>query len=40
MKKVLGEHFKVFGGLVRNELDMKGVYNQFNHKHKREIVNK
>ncbi|MGG3047088.1 plasmid recombination protein, partial [Bacillus anthracis] len=36
-KKVLGEHFKVFRGLVKNELDMKGVDNQFESEHKREI---
>jgi len=40
MKKVFGEHFKVFGRFVRNELYMKGVYNQFNYEHKREIFNK
>ncbi|WJE84245.1 MobV family relaxase [Bacillus sp. DX3.1] len=36
-KKVLGEHFKAFRGLVKNELDMKGVDNQFDREHKREI---
>lgn len=36
-KKVLGEHFKAFRGLVKNELDMKGVDNQFEHEHKKGI---
>lgn len=36
-KKVLGEHFKAFRGLVKNELDMKGVDNQFESEHKKEI---
>ncbi|MFA2568218.1 plasmid recombination protein [Bacillus wiedmannii] len=36
-KKVLGEHFKAFRGLVKNELDMKGVDNQFEREHKKEI---
>ncbi|MBG9537570.1 mob protein [Bacillus thuringiensis] len=39
-KKVLGEHFKAFRGLVRNELDMKGVDNQFECEYKKEIANK
>ncbi|MBJ8073640.1 MobV family relaxase [Bacillus cereus] len=39
-KKVLGEHFKAFRGLVKNELDMKGVDNQFDREHKREIASK
>ncbi|WP_242230229.1 MobV family relaxase [Bacillus cereus group sp. BfR-BA-01329] len=39
-KKVLGEHFKVFRGLIKNEMDMKGVDNQFEREHKREIANK
>lgn len=36
-KKVLGEHFKAFRGLVKNELDMKGVDNQFDREYKKEI---
>lgn len=36
-KKILGEHFKAFRGLVKNDLDMKGVDNQFEHEHKKEI---
>ncbi|OTX55735.1 Mob protein [Bacillus thuringiensis serovar guiyangiensis] len=36
-KKVLGEHFKAFKGLVKNELDMKGIDNQFECEHKREV---
>lgn len=36
-KKVLGEHFKAFRGLIKNELDMKGVDNQFDCEHKQEI---
>ncbi|MEK5017436.1 mobilization protein, partial [Bacillus sp. FSL L8-0315] len=36
-KKVLKEQFKVFRGIVRNELDSKGVDNQFEREHKREI---
>ncbi|HDR7139209.1 TPA: mob protein, partial [Bacillus cereus] len=39
-KKVLGEHFKTFRGLVKNEFDMKGVDNQFERECKKEIVNK
>ncbi|MEK4504297.1 MobV family relaxase [Bacillus sp. FSL R12-0069] len=39
-KKVLGEHFKAFKGLVKNEMDMKGVDNQFEREHKREIASK
>lgn len=38
-KKVLGEHFKAFRGLVKNELDMKGIDNQFDRNHKKEIKN-
>jgi len=37
MKKVLGEHFKAFRGLIKNEMDMKGIDNQFDREHKREI---
>ncbi|MED0963304.1 plasmid recombination protein [Bacillus paramycoides] len=36
-KKVLGEHFKRFSGLVKNELDNKGVSNHFEQEHKREL---
>ncbi|MCU5209741.1 plasmid recombination protein [Bacillus paranthracis] len=39
-KKVLGEHFKAFRGLVKNEMDMKNVDNQFEREHKREIASK
>ncbi|EJR48529.1 hypothetical protein IIO_06648 [Bacillus cereus VD115] len=39
-KKVLGEHFKAFRGLVKNEIAMKGVDNQFEHEYKREIASK
>ncbi|OTW81751.1 mobilization protein [Bacillus thuringiensis serovar cameroun] len=36
-KKVLGEHFKRFRGLVKNELDNKRASNHFEQEHKREI---
>ncbi|MEK4504288.1 MobV family relaxase [Bacillus sp. FSL R12-0069] len=36
-KKVLGEHFKAFRELVKNELDMKGVDNQFDREYQQEI---
>ena len=36
-KKVLGERFELFRGFVKNELDMKGVDNQFDSEHKKEI---
>ncbi|CAH2465607.1 plasmid recombination protein [Bacillus mycoides] len=36
-KKVLGERFKMFRGLVNNELGSKGIDNQFEHEHKKEI---
>ncbi|TKH23716.1 mob protein [Bacillus wiedmannii] len=39
-KKVLGEHFKAFRGLVKNELDMKGVDNQFDREYKKEMKSK
>lgn len=39
-KKVFKEQFKAFRGLIKNELEMKGVDNQFEHEHKREIKNK
>lgn len=37
MKKVLKEQFKVFRGLIKKELDSKGIDNQFEREHKREI---
>lgn len=36
-KKVLGKHFELFRELVKNELDMKGIDNQFDRNHKKEI---
>ncbi|MEG7900513.1 plasmid recombination protein [Bacillus paranthracis] len=39
-KKVFGEHFKAFRGLVKNELDMNGVDNQFEREHKKELKHK
>ncbi|EXY04447.1 MobV family relaxase [Bacillus cereus] len=36
-KKVFKEQFKAFRGLVKNELDMKNVDNQFEREHTREI---
>lgn len=39
-KKVLGEHFKAFRGLVKNELDMNGVDNQLESEHKKELKHK
>ncbi|WP_326257328.1 MobV family relaxase [Bacillus toyonensis] len=39
-KKVLGERFELFRGLVKNELDMKDVDNQFDCEHKKEIASK
>lgn len=39
-KKVLGDHFKAFRGLVKNELDMNGVDNQFESEHKKELKHK
>ncbi|PEQ53099.1 hypothetical protein CN473_12305 [Bacillus thuringiensis] len=36
-KKAFKEKFKVFRGIVKNELDSKGVDNQFEREHKREI---
>lgn len=35
-KKVFKEQFKAFRGLIKNELDMKGVDNQFECEHERE----
>ncbi|MCA1048133.1 plasmid recombination protein [Bacillus toyonensis] len=35
--KVLREKFKVFRGLIKNELGSKGIDNQFEREHKREI---
>ncbi|MFJ8356964.1 plasmid recombination protein [Bacillus paramycoides] len=37
MKKVLKEQFKMFRGIIKNELDSKGMDNQFEREHKREI---
>ena len=36
-KKVLGERFKAFRELIKNELDNKGIGNQFEQEHKREM---
>ncbi|WP_130068236.1 plasmid recombination protein [Bacillus albus] len=36
-KKIFGERFKAFRELVKNELDSKGVNNNFEQEHKREI---
>ncbi|MGE6367444.1 plasmid recombination protein [Bacillus paramycoides] len=36
-KKVLKEQFKVFRGFIKKELDSKGIDNQFEREHKREI---
>ncbi|HDR8261191.1 TPA: plasmid recombination protein [Bacillus cereus] len=36
-KKAFKEKFKVFSGIIKNELDSKGVDNQFEREHKREI---
>ncbi|PGQ90950.1 hypothetical protein COA25_32620, partial [Bacillus cereus] len=36
-KKAFKEKFKVFRGIVKNELVSKGVDNQFEREHKREI---
>ncbi|WP_199795126.1 MobV family relaxase, partial [Bacillus thuringiensis] len=38
-KKVFREQFKAFRGLIKNELDMKGIDNQFEREHKKEIKN-
>lgn len=35
-KKVFKEQFKAFRGLIKNELDMKGIDNQFEREHERE----
>jgi hypothetical protein len=39
-KKVFKEQFKAFRGLVKNELDNKGVNNQFEREHKRELASR
>ncbi|MBU4643235.1 plasmid recombination protein, partial [Bacillus toyonensis] len=39
-KKVFKEQFKAFRGLIKNELDMKGVDNQFEREHKKEMKTK
>ncbi|MED0993838.1 plasmid recombination protein [Bacillus nitratireducens] len=36
-KKAFKEKFKVFRGIVKNELDSKGIDNQFEREHKKEI---
>ena len=36
-KKVFKEKFKEFRGIIKNELDIKGVDNQFENEHKKEI---
>ncbi|MEC5241235.1 plasmid recombination protein [Bacillus mycoides] len=36
-KKAFKEKFKVFRGIIKNELDSKGTNNQFEREHKREI---
>ncbi|MCU5270686.1 plasmid recombination protein [Bacillus cereus] len=36
-KKAFKEKFKVFRGIIKNELDSKGIDNQFEGEHKREI---
>ncbi len=36
-KKAFKEKFKVFRGIVKNELDSKGIDNQFEREHKRQI---
>ncbi|WP_242267291.1 MobV family relaxase [Bacillus cereus group sp. BfR-BA-01518] len=37
-KKVFKDQFKAFRGLVKNELDNKGINNQFEHEHKLEMT--
>ncbi|RWS38634.1 mobilization protein [Bacillus mycoides] len=37
MKKVFKEKFKAFRGIVKNELDSKGIDNQFEREHKKEM---
>ncbi|MEB4819164.1 MobV family relaxase [Bacillus thuringiensis] len=39
-KKVFKEQFKAFRGLIKNELDMKGIDNQFEREHTREMKSK
>ncbi|PDZ42441.1 recombinase [Bacillus wiedmannii] len=36
-KKVFKEQFKAFIGIIKNELDNKGIDNQFEREHRREI---
>ena len=36
-KKVLGEQFKAFRDLVKNELSSQGIDNQFEREHKKKI---
>lgn len=39
-KKLLGRQFEGFRGLIKNELDMKGIDNQFEREHKKEMKTK
>ncbi|PFA86038.1 MobV family relaxase [Bacillus cereus] len=39
-KKVFKEQFKAFRGLIKNELDIKGVNNQFEREHTKEMKSK
>ncbi|MBD2807028.1 mobilization protein, partial [Xenorhabdus sp. ZM] len=39
-KQVFKEQFKAFRGLVKNELDMKGIENQFEREYKKEIASR
>ncbi|MDY0855513.1 plasmid recombination protein [Bacillus thuringiensis] len=39
-KKAFKEKFKVFRGIIKNELDSKGIDNQFEREHKREEISK
>ncbi|EOP63446.1 hypothetical protein KOW_05496 [Bacillus cereus VDM006] len=39
-KKIFKEQFEAFRGLIKNELDMKGIDNQFEREHKREVKSK
>ncbi|PGF06519.1 plasmid recombination enzyme [Bacillus pseudomycoides] len=39
-KKIFKEQFEAFRGLIKNELDIKGIDNQFEREHKREMKSK
>ncbi|MGG3655146.1 plasmid recombination protein, partial [Bacillus pseudomycoides] len=39
-KKVFKEQFEAFRGLIKNELDIKGIDNQFEREHNREMKSK